>query len=59
MKLSVQHLQKAWDDKTPDWEKRLELFTRTIVEQIDSLRKLPLNFPILQKCLQQILKRLN
>jgi len=37
MKLSVQYLQKAWDDKTPDWDKRLKLFTQTIVEQIESL----------------------
>ena len=44
MKLSVQHLQKAWDDKTPDWEKRLELFTRTIVEQIDSLSEIASEF---------------
>jgi nitrogen fixation/metabolism regulation signal transduction histidine kinase len=37
MKLSIQHLQKAWDDKVPDWEQRLKRFTNTIVEQIDSL----------------------
>ncbi|MCK5168768.1 MAG: GHKL domain-containing protein, partial [Bacteroidales bacterium] len=37
MKLSVQYLQKAWDDKAPDWDKRLKRFTQTIVEQIESL----------------------
>jgi signal transduction histidine kinase len=37
MKLSVQYLQKAWDEKVPDWDKRLKRFTRTIVEQIESL----------------------
>ena len=37
MKLSVQYLQKAWDDKAPDWEQRLKRFSRTIIEQIDSL----------------------
>ncbi|MCX6233073.1 MAG: ATP-binding protein [Bacteroidetes bacterium] len=37
MKLSIQHLQKAWEDKDPDWEQRLKRFTNTIVEQIDSL----------------------
>ena len=37
MKLSVQYLQKAWDEKTPDWEERLQRFTNTIIEQIDSL----------------------
>ncbi|MCD4694822.1 MAG: hypothetical protein K8S16_01175 [Bacteroidales bacterium] len=37
MKLSVQYLQKAYDEKAPDWDKRLKRFTQTIVEQIDSL----------------------
>ncbi len=37
MKLSVQYLQKTWDEKAPDWDKRLKQFTQTIVEQIDSL----------------------
>jgi len=37
MKLSIQHLQRAWNDKVPDWDERLERFTNTIVEQIDSL----------------------
>ncbi|MFZ4413741.1 MAG: ATP-binding protein [Bacteroidales bacterium] len=37
MKLSIQHLQRAWYDKVPDWDERLKRFTNTIVEQIDSL----------------------
>jgi two-component system, NtrC family, nitrogen regulation sensor histidine kinase NtrY len=37
MKLSVQYLKKAWDEKAPDWENRLERFTKTIIEQIDNL----------------------
>ena len=37
MKLSVQYLQKAYDEKVPDWDKRLKRFTKTIVEQIESL----------------------
>lgn len=37
MKLSIQHLKKAWDEKKPDYEERLKRFTETIVEQIDSL----------------------
>jgi two-component system, NtrC family, nitrogen regulation sensor histidine kinase NtrY len=44
MKLSVQHLQKAWDDNAPDWEKRLAAFSRTIVEQIDSLSEIASEF---------------
>ena len=37
MKLSVQYLQKSYNEKTPDWDKRLKRFTQTIIEQIDSL----------------------
>jgi signal transduction histidine kinase len=44
MKLSVQYLQKAWDDKTPDWERQLKRFSRTIVEQIDSLSEIASEF---------------
>jgi nitrogen fixation/metabolism regulation signal transduction histidine kinase len=44
MKLSVQHLQKAWDEKAPDWEKRLAAFSQTIVEQIDSLSEIASEF---------------
>lgn len=37
MKLSVQYLEKAWNDKAPDWDSRLKRFTITLIEQIDSL----------------------
>jgi nitrogen fixation/metabolism regulation signal transduction histidine kinase len=37
MKLSVQYLQKAWDEKAPDWDNRLKRFAQTIIEQIESL----------------------
>jgi two-component system, NtrC family, nitrogen regulation sensor histidine kinase NtrY len=37
MRLSVQHLEKAWKEKVPDWDQRLVRFTKTMVEQIDSL----------------------
>jgi len=37
MKLSVQYLQRAWQSNSPDWDKRLEKFTQTMIEQIDSL----------------------
>ncbi len=37
MKLSVQYLEKAWNEKLPDWDERLHRFTETIIEQIDSL----------------------
>ncbi|MBN3035072.1 MAG: hypothetical protein JW861_05755 [Bacteroidales bacterium] len=37
MKLSVQYLKKAWDEKASDWERRLQRFSQTIIEQIDAL----------------------
>jgi nitrogen fixation/metabolism regulation signal transduction histidine kinase len=37
MKLSVQHLEKAWMDKSPDFEKRLQRFTQTMITQIEAL----------------------
>jgi signal transduction histidine kinase len=44
MKLSVQHLQKAWNEKAPDWEERLERFTQTMTEQIESLSSIASEF---------------
>lgn len=37
MKLSVQYLQRAWQNESPEWENRLEKFTQTMIEQIDAL----------------------
>jgi two-component system, NtrC family, nitrogen regulation sensor histidine kinase NtrY len=37
MKLNVQHLEKAWNDKAPDIEQRLKRFSRTMTEQIEAL----------------------
>ncbi|MFC2117623.1 ATP-binding protein [Bacteroidota bacterium] len=37
MRLSIQHLERAWKDKVPDWENYLERFSKTLIEQIDSL----------------------
>lgn len=44
MKLSVQYLQKAWNEQSPDFEKRLQGFTRTIIEQIDALSEIASEF---------------
>ncbi len=44
MKLSVQYLQKAWDEKSPDWEERLQRFTQTIIEHIDTLSDIASEF---------------
>jgi len=37
MRLSVQHLERAWKDKVPDWESYLEKVSKTLIDQIDSL----------------------
>lgn len=37
MKLSVQYLEKAWKEKVPDWDERLERFSKTMTEQIDNM----------------------
>jgi two-component system, NtrC family, nitrogen regulation sensor histidine kinase NtrY len=37
MRLSIQYLEKAWKEKAPDWDERLERFSRTMIEQIDNL----------------------
>jgi signal transduction histidine kinase len=37
MKLSIQHLFKSYRENAPDWHKRLESTTRTLIFQIDSL----------------------
>ncbi|MEI6122342.1 MAG: HAMP domain-containing sensor histidine kinase [Bacteroidota bacterium] len=49
MKLSVQYLDKAWKEKAPDWDNRLERFTKNIVEQIDSLSAIASEFSYFAK----------
>jgi signal transduction histidine kinase len=44
MKLSVQFLQKAWKENLPDWEERLQRFTETLIQQIDTLEKIASEF---------------
>ncbi|MBU0764774.1 MAG: GHKL domain-containing protein, partial [Bacteroidetes bacterium] len=44
MKLSVQHLLRSWHDRVPDWEKRLEKVTTTLIENIDSLSAIAAEF---------------
>jgi two-component system, NtrC family, nitrogen regulation sensor histidine kinase NtrY len=44
MKLSAQHLEKAWKEHAPDWDQRLARFTKTLVEQIDTLSVIASDF---------------
>ncbi|HCT71794.1 MAG TPA: hypothetical protein DF409_13210 [Bacteroidales bacterium] len=37
MKLSIQHLMKSWHEQAPDWNKRFERTSHTLIQQIDSL----------------------
>lgn len=37
MKLSVQQLQRSWEDKTPNWEASFSRFSKTLIDQIDNL----------------------
>ena len=37
MKLSVQHLERTWKDNDSSFDKKLERFTQTLIEQIDTL----------------------
>ncbi len=44
MKLSVQYLQKAVNEKAPDLEERIDRFTRNLVDQIDTLSRISSEF---------------
>ena len=44
MKLSVQHLDKVWDQKSDDFDLRLKRFTRIMTEQIDTLSEIATEF---------------
>ena len=44
IKLSAQHLERAWKDKAPDWDQRLLRFTAMLVEQIDALSRIASDF---------------
>jgi nitrogen fixation/metabolism regulation signal transduction histidine kinase len=44
MKLSIQHLKRAWDDKVENWDEYLKRVTQTLVEQIDTLSSIASEF---------------
>ncbi|MBC8314398.1 MAG: GHKL domain-containing protein [Bacteroidales bacterium] len=49
MKLSIQYLQKAWDDKAEDWDQRLNRFSEALIEQIDTLSAIASEFSYFAK----------
>ncbi len=59
MKLSIQHLQKAWNDKVSDWDERLKRLTHTIIEQIDSLSAIATEFSDFAKMPRSDFEKLN
>jgi len=59
MKLSVQYLQKAWDEKAQDWDVRLEKITRMLVEQIETLSAIASDFSDFAKMPLPVNEKLN
>ena len=44
IKLNVQLLMRAWEDKDPDWELRLRRFSQSLLMQIDTLSSIATEF---------------
>lgn len=44
MKLSIQHLKRMINDKSPDWEKQFNKISNTLIEQMDSLSTIASEF---------------
>lgn len=44
MKLSIQQLQRAWDDKVPRWDEYLKKFSDNLIEQIEHLSSIASEF---------------
>lgn len=49
MKLSVQYLLKAWDDKRPDFDERIRKFKDAMIEQIETLSGIASEFSYFAK----------
>ncbi len=59
MKLSAQHLQKAWLDQAPDMGERLSRFTKILIEQIDTLSAIASDFSNFAKMPEAVNERVN
>ncbi len=59
MKLSVQHLQRTWQDHAPDMNIKMERLTKTIIEQIDSLSTIATEFSNFAKMPKTNLEKVN
>jgi two-component system, NtrC family, nitrogen regulation sensor histidine kinase NtrY len=59
MKLSLQSLQRAWNDKAPDYEERMKKTSQTLIEQIDALSQIATEFANFAKLQEKGLYPLN
>lgn len=59
MKLSVQHLQRSWNDNRENFDEYLEKVTRTLIEQIDNLSFIASEFSNFAKMPKAINEEIN
>jgi nitrogen fixation/metabolism regulation signal transduction histidine kinase len=59
LKLSAQHLQKAWNEKSPGIDQRINRFLSTLVAQIDALSEIATDFSDFAKMPQMELMRVD
>jgi two-component system, NtrC family, nitrogen regulation sensor histidine kinase NtrY len=59
MKLSIQHLQRSWDDKVDNWEELFKKTTRNLIEQIDHLSSIATAFSDFARLPQATLSEAN
>ena len=59
MKLNIQFLQMAWDEKNPDIDRKLRETTNTLLEQIDILSNIATAFSNYAKLPQKNIERFN
>jgi nitrogen fixation/metabolism regulation signal transduction histidine kinase len=59
MRLSIQHLQRTWNDKSENWDEQLSRLSKTIIDQIDNLSAIATEFSNFAKMPQTNNEQLN
>ena len=59
MKLSIQHIQRLLDDKSPDLEERVRRLAKTLIEQIDTLSSIASEFSSFAKMPKAVSEKLD
>lgn len=59
LKLGLQLLEKAWKDKDPKFDQKFERFSKSFVEQIDSLSRIASEFSNFAKMPETSIERVN